>query len=213
MRAIRGTTDVENRPVSARVAATVRLVRWNELFDDLEGQLERGLELEDADVRAEEERLRLGRLTLRDRLVALTGERVALTLVDGSPLDARATSFGRDWMAAELGERREPAIVPLGAIAQLALPRASVASSLRPRQPEPSALSERLGFAFVLRDLCRRRVPLAVVLGGGTVTGTIDRVGRDHLDLAVHELGDPRRERLVAGTRVLAFDHVLVVRF
>jgi len=48
-------------------------MRWDNLFDDLESQLELELGAEDLDLVAEEERLRLGRLALRDRLVALVG--------------------------------------------------------------------------------------------------------------------------------------------
>lgn len=47
-------------------------MRWDDLFDDLESQLEQELGAEDVDLLAEEERLRLGRLTLRDRLLAMT---------------------------------------------------------------------------------------------------------------------------------------------
>ncbi len=43
-------------------------MRWDNLFDDLESQLEQELGAEDVDLLAEEERLRLGRLALRDRL-------------------------------------------------------------------------------------------------------------------------------------------------
>ena len=42
-------------------------MRWDNLFDDLESQLEQELDAEDIDLLAEEERLRLGRLGLRDR--------------------------------------------------------------------------------------------------------------------------------------------------
>ena len=56
-------------PVSVRV--TVSAMRWDNLFDDLESQLEQGLTAEELDLKAEEERLRLGRLGLRDRIVAI----------------------------------------------------------------------------------------------------------------------------------------------
>ena len=46
-------------------------MRWQNLFDDLEGQLESELGAEEVDLLAEEERLRLGRLSLRDRIRAI----------------------------------------------------------------------------------------------------------------------------------------------
>jgi hypothetical protein len=47
----------------------------------------------------------------------------------------------------------------------------------------------------------------------GIVHGTIDRVARDHLDLALHEQGAPRREREVQGYRIVPFARVLLVEF
>jgi hypothetical protein len=46
-------------------------MRWDNLFDDLESQLEQELSAEEIDLQAEEERLRLARLGIRDRLRSL----------------------------------------------------------------------------------------------------------------------------------------------
>ena len=43
--------------------------------------------------------------------------------------------------------------------------------------------------------------------------GTIDRVGRDHLDLAEHEPGVPRRDAAVTRIRIVPLTEVLLVRF
>jgi hypothetical protein len=52
-----------------------------------------------------------------------------------------------------------------------------------------------MGLAWMLRELGRRRVGVRVWdVDGNIVTGTIDRVGTDHLDLAVHDAGQSRRE-------------------
>jgi hypothetical protein len=196
-------------------------MRWDNLFDDLEGQLEQELGAEETDLRAEEERLRLGRLTLRDRLRTLSADAdtapVRVSLIDGSTFDLLPRTFGRDWISGEIldhSSRNSQFILPLDAIAGLRLSRAQVGASLADvatvkNEPE---LSRRLGLAFVLRDLCRRRQPVELVLNDGTITGTIDRVGRDHLDLAVHETGTARRESLITHYRVLPFSQVLLVR-
>ena len=49
-------------------------------------------------------------------------------------------------------------------------------------------------------------------LGSGIIHGTIDRVGRDHLDIAVHERGTPRRESEVRQHRVVPLAQLRLVR-
>lgn len=195
-------------------------MRWDQLFDDLEGQLERELTAEEVDLEAEEERLRLGRLAMRDRLTAIheSGSAVVtVILAGGARIALRPVTFGRDWFSADLVEdssRRGQCVVPLAALAGVVLQRGQVAASLHSREDtggHPS-LSSRLGLSFVLRDLCRRRRPLELVLADAALHGTIDRVGRDHLDLAVHEPGSVRREAAVTEYRVVAFAAISLVR-
>lgn len=197
-------------------------MRWDRLFDDLEGQLERELSAEELDLRAEEERLRVGRLTVRDRLIAVhergpeSQRSVALVLTTGEQLAVRPSTFGRDWVVAELAEeqRRTQCVVPLAAVAAVLLTRAQVESSLEPVDagPHERGLSARLTLPFLLRDLCRRRAALDLHTAAGDVHGTIDRVGRDHLDLAVHEPGKPRRSSSVTQYRIVPLDQLLLVR-
>ena len=195
-------------------------MRWQNLFDDLESQLESELGADEVDLLAEEERLRLGRLTLRDRIRALHAEAPAfalgVTLRDGARLTLRIAAIGRDWVAGELdaGAQRS-AIIPLAAVAALEPVGGQLAASLRvdPAPEPPTALSARLGLAFVLRDLCRRRAEVEVQVLGDRRHGTIDRVGRDHLDLAEHAAGEPRRAAAVARIRIVAFAAVDLVRF
>lgn len=187
-------------------------MRWDELFADLESQLERELTAEEADLEAEEERLRLGRLSLRERIRAAGGE-LDLWLTGGAHLRARPVTVGRDWFSAELVDgtaRRLQCIVPLSAVAGLGLPVAGVPGSLAGIAAD--TLTARLGLAFVLRDLCRRRSAVELELGASSLHGTIDRVGRDHIDLAVHEPGSPRRASAVGELRVIALHALQLVR-
>lgn len=198
-------------------------MRWDNLFDDLESQLEQELTAEEVDLQAEEERLRLARLGIRDRLRSLhagvnPGDRVLrLTLADGSRVSVDPATFGRDWLAGELIEesgRRPQCVVSLDSIIGVVLSRAQVMQSLDGSGGEesPGALSARLGLPFVLRDLCRRRQAVGLWLRDGRLHGTIDRVGRDHLDLAVHEAGHPRRESEVSEYRIVRLDLLMLVR-
>ena len=65
----------------------------------------------------------------------------------------------------------------------------------------------------MVRDLGRRRVPLTVALvSGRSLSGTVDRAGADHLDIALHELGAARRVDQVRGFRLVPFSAVAAIR-
>ena len=197
-----------------------RGVRWDNLFDDLEGQLENELNAEDLELRAEEERLRLGRLALRQRLTGVVNgpapaRVLRVVLVDGQVLTVRPTTFGRDWLAADLldaGTGSPQCILPFAAIGAIILQPDQVPESLAPETGAPARLVDRIGLPFVLRDLCRRRKSLQIQTGIGPVTGTIDRVGRDHIDLAVHAPGTLRRAGEVRQYRIVPLNQIHLVR-
>lgn len=193
-------------------------VRWDHLFDDLEGQLARERSLEENDLAAEDERLRLGRLELRERLRGLheasagTDYRLVVTLREGTRVAIHPVSMGRDWMLVRLVDGPAPAtgILALGAIDSVALTPGQARNSLGSAlQSDAPRVADRLGLGFVLRDLCRRRRYVEVLSQSGVVRGTFDRVGRDHADLAVHE--PPRRAAAVAEIRMIAFDGIQLV--
>lgn len=206
-------------------------MRWDLLFDDLEARIDQEQRDEERALALEEERLRLGRLTLRDRLVALArgpvdeaAGTVRLELRGGEVVDLRPLSFGRDWMnAAIVGGGAEAVrahraperqcIVPLAAIVAVLPTRAQLEPSVAPSAESSTRLAERIGMPFVLRDLCRRRTPVRLTTDDGRVDGTLDRVARDHLDIAVHEAGTARRESEVRGYRIIPLDRLILVTF
>lgn len=199
-------------------------MRWDNLFDDLEGQLEQELGAEEIDLRAEEERLRLGRVSLRERIAAIAAAQppgscygIDIQLTTGESLRLRPSTFGKDWIAGDLIEessRASQCVLPVGAIAGLQLTPAQVRDSLTPERRASAGpqLADRIGVAFVLRDLCRRRAAVEVHASAGILHGTIDRVGRDHFDLALHEPGEVRRARAVSGIRIVPFPQLCLVR-
>ncbi|QOD44672.1 hypothetical protein [Clavibacter zhangzhiyongii] len=201
-------------------------MRWENLFDDLEGQWETARLAEERDQRVEEERMRLARTVVRDRLRALTASDPAgslrLSLSDGTWIDLRAKVLGRDWLSGDLllhGEAARPGqeracILPLASIHALALDRDQVRASLAPvaELPPERGIVDRIGLPFVLRDLCRRRARVELRLRDTVVAGTLDRVARDHVDVAVHELGTPRRESAVSGYRLVPLAGIVLVR-
>lgn len=193
-------------------------MRWDNLFDDLESQLERELTAEDLDLEAEEERLRLGRLGMRDRIAALhaagaSSGAVRIWLSNGEWILLTLAAIGRDWFSGQLAERSGQCIVPLASVTGASLSAGQMRTSLASGGGEldhPS-LAERLGLPFVLRDLCRRRRAIELVLANTSLFGTIDRVGRDHVDLALHEPGSPRRASAVTELRVVPLSAVVLV--
>ena len=116
-------------------------------------------------------------------------------------------------MLAELteGRRSVSCILPLQAIQSVSLTPGQTRDSLVAATPtEAPRISDRLGLSFVLRDLCRRRRYVQVESVDSSVRGTIDRVGRDHIDVAVHE--PPRRSTFVEEIRLVAFDGIHLVK-
>jgi hypothetical protein len=198
-------------------------VRWDNLFDDLEGQLEQELRADENGQRVEEERLRIGRLGIRDRLVSVVESyprradySIRVHLVSGALVRVRPVAVGKDWLSADVRDGSSAdvqCIIPFTAIVGLGLDTDQARSSLEsPEPPRPGALAAKLTVAFVLRDLARRRTSVEVVTRSGSVTGTIDRAGRDHLELAVHERGEPRRREAVVEARLVPLDALVMVR-
>jgi hypothetical protein len=194
-------------------------VRWDRFFDDLEDQLASEWEAERAALDTEAERLRLSRVQLSERLTLLAArEGVAPTvasfdLADGATLRASVTGVGADWVALAVADGPGGAVVvPFASIGTIGMPHADLLRTARPAPPR-SPLADRLTFGFVLRDLVRRRAGVAVHLVSGRVlTGTIDRAGADHLDLAVHDRGAPRRADAVSGYRLVPLAAIAWIR-
>ncbi len=194
-------------------------MRWERFFEDLEDQLASEWEAERVALDTEAERLRLSRVTLRERLCALAGPAAeadqSLELLDDTVLTGRIAAVGMDWVAMDAATRRSGVlVVPLSALRTIATSHTDLLRSARPAASDSRAsLTQRMGLGFVLRDAARRRVPVtAQLLGGRGLAGTIDRAGADHLDLALHEHGAPRRATEVTGHRMVPFAAIASVR-
>lgn len=196
-------------------------MRWDRLFDDLEGQLASEWEAERAALDAESERLRISRLDLRGRLRTLCAAEAAMTLslVGAARLPVRLVALGADWIAVsdaaddKARATRAMRIVPLHAIRGIAPDHGLLLASLENHDDDAIGLRERMTLGFVLRDLARRRVPVRInVSDGSELHGTIDRAGADHLDLAEHDAGLARLARSVSGFRIVPFEAIAAVQ-
>jgi hypothetical protein len=185
-------------------------MRWTRLFDDLEAQLavqERAeLSLEVAEhVRAER-----GQVRLVDRLLLAGGTELSLRVRGVGAVQGVVSEVGAGWLVLTTTRsgptRRRDLLVPVAAVLSAAgLP-------VRAERREEVA-QRRLDLRHVLRALSRdRAVVLVTDVDGGRLTGTVDRVGRDHLDLADHADDIPRREAAVRQTHAVPFDALAAVR-
>ncbi|MDP9395589.1 MAG: hypothetical protein M3Q27_15630 [Actinomycetota bacterium] len=152
-------------------------MRWERLFADLEGQLdESGRADLDAEV-ADRTRAERSAIRLVDRLRAASGSTVTVVL-DGRSVVGRVADVGADWVLLE--ETARVALVPLRAVNTL---RGLGARARHPGSEGPVAGRREL--TAVLRSLARDRADAVLSLTGGSeVSGVIERVGADHLDLA-----------------------------
>lgn len=180
-------------------------MRWNDLFADLESQLEFGQwEAVEQDA-AELTRGMWAELTLMDRLRAALGREIRVLLRDGRHLNLLLHSVGPTWIggaddAGALLMPREAILSVGGGLRRASVPR-------RPLQAGPK-------MASVYRMLARRREAIQIDGRHGLTLaeGTIDRVGRDHLDLALHARDEFRRDGALRGFRIVPFDAIQLVR-
>ncbi|MFD5225054.1 hypothetical protein ACFWHT_05455 [Microbacterium sp. NPDC058342] len=189
-------------------------MEWEHLFDDLEGQLAAEWEAERAALAAESERLRISKLTLRERMRIMSagGARVGIELTTGERWDSVLRAVGADWVGVGIAGEHRLRIVPSAAITAIGADHGVLLAGLEAGMAG-EGLRERMTFGFVMRDLARRRTPVTVRrTGADPQHGTIDRAGADHLDLALHDRSEPRRPRAVQGFRLIPFDAVSWVR-
>ena len=172
-------------------------MRWEGLFDDLEGQLAAEERRDLDDEVAERTRRERALVTLESRLAAAAGSGIRLRLVDGTRVDGVLDERGRDWVLVRKDGGRD-VLVPIAAVVTL--------TALRREAGDPGT-ARRFGLGYALRALARDRATVAVRLAGGgpPLVGTVDAVGADHLDLAEHPEGVPRRRENVTAVTTVPF--------
>jgi hypothetical protein len=182
-------------------------MRWELLFSDLEAQLdaldiaERGGEVD------ERARIELGRVRLVDRLVAATGLSVRVRCLSGVSVSGTLARVGAQWMLVDESAGRQ-ALVALSAVTTV-----SGAGRFAAAADSMGAVESRLGLAHVLRGIARDRSMVRLDLtDGAALDGTIDRVGADFVELAMHAPGELRRRTEVRDVAVAALAAIAVVR-
>ncbi|MBX6389900.1 MAG: hypothetical protein IRZ08_13045 [Frankia sp.] len=188
-------------------------MRWEALFADLEAQWEAAEAAELTAEVAERARREAGYLRLADRLRPAVGHPVRLDVSAGYPgpergtLAGRLVALGADWLLVAEATGAET-LVPLRSVLGVrGLPGESAPPGHEGR------VGARLDLRYALRGLARDRSGCQVVLADGrTVTGTVDRVGADFLELAEHPPGEYRRPRAVREGRLIPLPAVALLR-
>ncbi|WP_346619957.1 hypothetical protein [Blastococcus montanus] len=182
-------------------------MRWQQLFADLTAQFEAA---EEAGSRAEwasRARAEMGAVRLADRLGGSVGSELAVTCRGAGRVTGRLADVGVDWLllADERGWDQLVAAAAVRAVTGLGRWTA-------PAQ-EDSPVRARLDLRHAVRGLARDRSAVQVVLDDGTVlTGTVDRVGADYVELAEHAADLPRRAGAVRQVHAVVIGGIAVVR-
>ncbi|TQN41557.1 hypothetical protein FHU33_0926 [Blastococcus colisei] len=182
-------------------------MRWQQLFDDLQSQFEAE---EAAAARAESAsrtRAEVGAVRLAERLGGALGFPLVLGVRGAGQVAGTLVDRGPDWLLLEDEQGREQ-LVALAAV------RTVSGLGRRTAVPEPAeGVRARLDLRWALRGLARDRSSVHLVLDdGAAVTGTVDRVGADYVELAEHPADAPRRTESVQGVRAVVIGAVAVVR-
>jgi len=188
-------------------------MRWEQLFSDLEARYD---ELADAEVMAEladRQRVAAGGIGMVQRIAGAVGRPVRLRTAAGIAVSGTLAHVGPDWLLVHEGPGRE---------VMVALRSTTIVEGLAATTGTPMRGVElRLDLRQALRGLARDRAPISMVVVGGVgeptslhteITGTIDRLGADFLEMALHAPWEPRRSASVRSIVLVPLPAVVLVR-
>lgn len=181
-------------------------VRWDRLFADLEAQAAAAESVELQAEVAERSRAEQGRIHLTDRLRSAEGHPIALTVRGAGIVSGVLRHVGSDWLL--LGAVTEAeTLVSLAAVDAVG----GLGAATAPAR-DRGLVEQSLDFRKALRGVAMDRSGVRVVLVDGTMfDGTLDRAGADHVDLAEHPIGEPRRPGAVRSVRSVVIRAIALV--
>ena len=173
---------------------------------------------------ADRERVAIGAIRATQRLAGSIDRPIRVRLAGGAPSVACCAAVGPDWLLLTEGQGRD-CLVALDAVT-------AVEGLTAATGPEISGFALRLDLRRALRGLARDRSPVAVAtdrmdrwtagsgsgagasgpIGAGELTGTIDRVGADFIEVAVHAAWEPRRAGAVRSVALVPLGGIVLVR-
>lgn len=173
------------------------------MFADLEAQYDAADASALAGEIADRSRRELALVAVVDRLRACASP-VTLGLPGQAPVTGTVSGLGADWVL--LADGTAEVLVVLAAVIW-------VRGLSMQSESERSVLAARLDLGYVLRGVARDRAAVVLQLSDGSaIAGTIDRVGRDFVDVAEHAPDEPRRADSVHSARTVPFGALVAVR-
>jgi hypothetical protein len=182
-------------------------MRWEQLFADLQAQFEAEETAAEQAESGSRARSEIGALALVDRLRGAVGGLLVLGCGGAGSVAGTLVEVGPDWLLVEDDGARQSLVATAAVRSVSGLGRRTAA-------PETGGtVRGRLDLRRALRGLARDRAAVQILLDdGGVLTGTVDRVGADYLDLAEHPADLPRRSEAVLGVRTIVIGAIAVVR-
>lgn len=187
-----------------REPCTVGRVRWENLFADLEHQLEEARRRDDDAELADRISGELLRVQLRHRLGASRGSPVDVHVLGAGTVRGVPSMVGVDWFV--LAE-------PAGGEALVPIRSVLTVSGLTRRVSQSSERTAvaRLGIGHCLRGLARDQAEVTVrLVDGASLSGIVDRVGADHFALVASDAAERRSP--ARGVSDVMFSGLAVVR-
>jgi hypothetical protein len=175
------------------------------LFADLEAQADR-LELADRAAEVSERvRIEVGALSLGDRLRPALGGQVRLRCRGEFRIAGVLRQVSSQWVLVDGGRGDETLVSTTNLVSVTGLTRLAAT-------PAHQAVESRLGIRQVLRGIAADRSTCQIRLAdASTVVGTLDRVGGDFVEVALHA-GDVRRRSEVREVQLLNLPWLVALR-
>ena len=195
-------TGRHDRTGDVRVGAKVLCMRWEGLFDDLEGQLEAEDRRERDAEMADRTRAERAKIALIERCAASRGSQIAVSVSTGSTVRGRLVDLGADWLLLRDRADREVLVAMTAVVGLSGLSRRS----------DPAVTARRFKLGYALRALARDRAAVLITdASDGHLTGTIDAVGLDWCELSEHPVDEARRSATVRGQRTIPTAAIVTV--
>ena len=195
-------------------------VRWERLFADLESRFDDLAAAQDRAEQADRDRVATGAVTTLQRLRGAMGQSLRVRLATGATIAGVLRRVGPDFVLVD-DDLAGEFVIPLRYV--VAAEGLTTATG-----PDVAGVTARLDLRWMLRGIARDRSSVAVTTSGTTAThgrdgalaepatseisGTIDRVGADFVEIAVHAPWEPRRAVGVRSVVLVPLRAVVLVR-